>query len=208
MTIDLYLQSGEKKGTVKVSDRLFSAPVKEELMRLAVLRQLSNARQANAHVKHRGEVRGGGKKPWRQKGTGRARVGSSRNPVWRSGGVAFGPRNVRNYTKAMNKKARRAALFSGLSQKAANKEVFALDKFEVDQPKTKAFFDLMSKLPVERSLLVVTEDTNNNLAKSVRNLPNVNLVRFDYLNLHSLLKSEKVMFTTEALKKAEEHFLN
>lgn len=208
MKLDLYEQSGEKKGTADASDKIFAAPVNEELMRLAVVRQLANARQASAHVKTRGEVRGGGKKPWRQKGTGRARVGSSRNPVWRGGGIAFGPRNVRNYTKIMPKKARRAALFSGLSQKAANQSVFVLDKFDVKEPKTKFFLGLLSKLPVERSLLVVMDQKDRNLEKSVSNLPHVKTILVDYLNLHDLLKFEKVMFMKDALKKAEELFLN
>ncbi len=207
MKLDLYQQSGEKKGTVEVSDKLFAAPVNEELMRLALVRQLSNARQLVAHTKTRGEVRGGGKKPWRQKGTGRARFGSSRNPIWRGGGVAFGPRNVRNYKKQMPKKARRAALFSGLSQKAGDKAIFALDQFEVKSPKTKEFKTLLDKLPVERSLLVVLAESDVNLQKSASNLPTVKTTLVSHLNLHDLLKYEKVMFMSAALKKAEELFL-
>ncbi|QQR83424.1 50S ribosomal protein L4 [Candidatus Peregrinibacteria bacterium] len=208
MKIDLYQQSGAKKGTIDVNTSLFSVPVNDELMRLALIRQLANGRQANATVKKRGEVRGGGKKPWRQKGTGRARFGSSRNPIWRGGGIVFGPTNERNYTKQMPKKARRAALFSGLSQKAADNAVFALDKYEVAQPKTKVFADLLKKLPVERSLLIVTAESNEMLEKSANNMPNVKVIAVEYLNLHDLLKYEKVMFLETALKKAEEHFLN
>ena len=137
MKIDLYQQSGVKKGSVEVSDKMFKAPINEELIRLAVLRQLANARQSNAHSKTRGEIRGGGRKPWRQKGTGHARPGSSRSPLWRHGGVVFGPRNVRNYKKDMPAKERRAALFSSLSKKAADEGVFALDSFKVKAPKTK-----------------------------------------------------------------------
>ena len=207
MKIELYQQSGTKKGDVTISDKMFAIPVNEELMKLSLVRQLANGRQASAHVKHRGEVRGGGKKPWRQKGTGRARFGSTRNPIWRSGGVAFGPRNTRNFTKQMPKKARRAALFSGLSQKASEKSIFALDKFEVKEPKTKDFVEMMGKLPVERSLLVVVAEKDLNLEKSASNLPNVKVLLVDYLNLHDLFKYEKVMFLEPALKKAEELFL-
>ena len=207
MKIDLYQQSGEKKGTVDVSDKMFAAPVNEELIRVALMRQLDSARQANAHTKIRSEVRGGGKKPWRQKGTGRARFGSTRNPIWRGGGVVFGPRNIRNYKKQLPKKARRAALFSGLSQKVSEKAVFALDKFEVQAPKTKDFLAMLKKLPVERSLLVVMSDKDLNLEKSANNLPNIKTLQVDYLNLHDLLKYEKVMFLEPALKKAEELFL-
>ncbi len=207
MKLDLYQQSGEKKGTVNANDSMFAAPVNDELMRLAVIRQLSNGRQATAHTKLRGEVRGGGKKPWRQKGTGRARFGSSRNPIWRGGGIAFGPRNTRNFEKQMPKKARRSALFSGLSQKASEKAIFALDKFELDAPKTKLFTAFLEKLPVERSLLIVIAEKDVNFEKSVSNLPNVKVILVDYLNLHDLFKYEKVMFMESALKKAEELFL-
>lgn len=207
MKIDLYQQSGEKKGTVDVRDEMFAAKVNEELMRLALIRQLANRRQANAHTKKRGEIRGGGKKPWRQKGTGRARFGSSRNPIWRGGGVVFGPTSDRNYTKQMPKKARRAALFSGLTQKASESNVFALDKFDLKAPKTKDFEAMMKKLPVERSLLVVMAEKNPVLEKSASNLPNVKTILVDYLNLHDLLKFEKVMFLESSLKRAEELFL-
>ena len=157
MKIDLYAQSGDKKGTVDVSDAMFKAAVNDELIRLAVIRQMSNSRLGNAHVKTRADVRGGGKKPWRQKGTGRARFGSSRNPVWRGGGVAFGPRNIRNFFIEMPKKARRSALYSCLSQKAADSKVFALDAYKADQPKTKDFAAMVKKLPQGRSLLIVLE---------------------------------------------------
>lgn len=208
MKIDLYQQSGEKKGTVEANDKMFAVPVNEELMRLALVRQLAHSRQAGAYAKTRGEIRGGGKKPWRQKGTGHARFGSSRNPIWRGGGVAFGPTKEQNYKKLMPKKARRAALFSGLSQKAADKQIFALDKFDIKTPKTKEFITLFKKLPVERSLLVVISEKDLNFEKSVSNLPNVKTILVNYLNLHDLLKYEKVMFMESALKKAEELFLS
>lgn len=207
MKIDLYQQSGVKKGTLDVKDEMFSIPVNDELMRLALIRQLANSRQANAHTKTRGEVRGGGKKPWRQKGTGRARFGSSRNPIWRGGGIAFGPTNEINFAKRMPKQSRRSALFSCLSQKASEKNIFALDKFEIKTPKTKEFAMLLSKLPVERSLLVVISEKDLSLEKSAKNLPNVKVLLVDYLNLHDLFRYEKVMFLESALKRAEELFL-
>jgi len=205
--LDLYLQSGEKKGTVDASDQLFAAKQNDELMRLALVRQMANARQATAHCKTRGEVRGGGKKPWRQKGTGRARFGSSRNPVWRSGGVAFGPRNTRNFEKQMPKKARRAALFSGLSQKASDKQVLVLDKFETKEAKTKDFKMMLDKLPIKKSVLVILPENDQNLERSASNLPNVKTILVNHLNLHDLLKYEKVMFMEAALKAAETIYL-
>lgn len=207
MKIDLYTQQGEKKGTVDASDVLFNAPVNAELARLALVRQMANARQANAHTKTRAEVRGGGKKPWRQKGTGRARVGSSRNPVWRGGGIVFGPRNTRNYTLRMNQRARQGALYSLLSAKTAEKNVFALEKFEADTPKTKAFAQLLSKLPEHRSILVVLDEKNEMLQKSANNLPHVKTILVNYLNPHDLMTYEKVMFLESSLKKAEELFV-
>lgn len=207
MKIDLYTQKGEKKGTVDVPDVMFKAEINKDLITSAVLRQAANARQASAHVKTRGEVRGGGRKPWRQKGTGRARFGSSRNPIWRAGGVAFGPRNDRNYSKDMTKKARRSALFSCLSIKAGGDQVFALDKFDVKKPTTKEFSQMLSKMPIERSLLVVLAEKDANIEKSAGNMPNVKTILVNYLNPHDLLKYEKVMFLESAIKKAEELFL-
>lgn len=207
MKIDLYAQSGEKKGTVDVSDSMFKVAVNDELIRLSVIRQLANSRQATAHVKTRADVRGGGKKPWRQKGTGRARFGSSRNPIWRGGGVAFGPRNVRNFSLNMPKKARRSALFSCLSQKAADSKIFALNAYKADSPKTKDFADMVKKLPEGRSILIVLEKKDAVLEKSANNLPNVKTILVDYLNPHDLLTYDNIMFMEPSLKKAEELFL-
>ncbi len=208
MKIDLYTQTGEKKGTVEVPDAMFKVPVNEELVRLAIIRHMSNNRQAGAHTKTRAEVRGGGRKPWRQKGTGRARFGSTRNPIWRSGGIAFGPRNNRNYSVNMPKKARRAALFACLSKKVEDNKVFALDSYETKAPKTKEFAVLASKLPAGRSLLVVLSEKNEVLEKSANNLPNVKVILVDYLNPYDLLSFDNVMFLEASLKKAEELFLS
>ena len=206
MKIDLYQQSGEKKGTVDASDKLFKAKIKEELMRLVLVRQLANARQSNAHTKTRGEVRGGGHKPMKQKHTGRARQGSSRSPLWPGGGIAFGPRSNRNYTLQLPRNAVRGALCSALSQKAAERSVIALDTFSVKTPKTKEFATLFKKLPVKRSLLVVTAEKDAGLEKSARNLPKTKVVLVDYLNLHDLMKYTTVLFLESALKRAETLF--
>ena len=207
MKIDLYAQSGDKKGTVDVSDAMFKVKVNDELIRLSVIRQLASKRRATAHVKTRAEARGGGKKPWRQKGTGRARFGSSRNPIWRGGGVAFGPRNVRNFVLEMPKKARRLALFSCLSQKASDSKVFALDSYKADSPKTKDFTAMVKKLPSGRSLLIVLEKKDDVMEKSASNLPNVKTILVDYLNPHDLLSHDNIMFMEPSLKRAEEIFL-
>jgi large subunit ribosomal protein L4 len=207
MKIDLYTQEGEKKGTLNVPDEMFNVKVNEKAIQLAVLRQMANGRQPLAHTKTRAEVRGGGRKPWRQKGTGRARFGSTRNPIWRKGGVAFGPNNTNVYSKNMPKSARRNALFSCLSAKAGDSQIFAVDKFEVKEPKTKEFAQMLSKLPAGRSMLVVMAKKDMNLEKSAANLPNVKTILVNYLNPHDLLTYEKVMFMEPAIKKAEELFL-
>ena len=207
MKIDLYTQSGEKKGDVQVSDAMFKTQVNEQVLRLAVIRQMANSRQVLAHTKTRADVRGGGKKPWRQKGTGRARFGSTRNPVWVGGGIAFGPRNERNFEKNMTKKARRLALFSALSQRVSDGSVFALSEFKAKEPKTKDFASMMSKLPSGRSLLVILASEDATLVKSAANLPNVKTLSVSYLNPYDLLHYDKVMFMEPALKKAEELFL-
>ena len=186
---------------------MFKVEPNEELMRLCVLRYLAGARQAGAHTKTRGEVRGGGKKPWRQKGTGRARFGSTRNPIWVGGGVAFGPRNNRNYKISLNKKARRKALFSSLSVKAKEGGVFALDEFKLEKPQTKYFVAFMSKLPACRSLLIILPEKNPSLEKSAGNIPSAEIIPVQHLNVYDVLKHDKILFLEPAIKKAEELFL-
>ncbi len=206
MKLDLYTQEGNKKGAIEVPDALFSAPVNEGLIHLSVVRHLANARQANAHTKTRGEVRGGGRKPWKQKGTGRARAGSSRSPIWKGGGIIFGPRNTRNYSVRMNKKAWRGALTSVLSQKASQEQVFALESFQLEAPKTKAFAHMLALLPKHRSLLVVLPEKSDLIEKSACNLPNVKVVLVNYISPYDLLRYEKIMFMEPSVKKAEELF--
>jgi len=207
MKLDLYQQSGEKKGTVEVKDALFKAPVNDELMRLVFLRERANARQANAHTKTRGEVRGGGRKPWKQKHTGRARHGSIRSPIWPGGGITFGPRNNRNFSKRLPRNAYRIALFSALSQKASENSIFALDQFSVTKPKTKEFAAFLSKLPFKRSLLIVLPESDFQFKKAAGNIPNVHVTLMNSLHLSDLLKYEKVMFMEKALEKAEKLYL-
>jgi len=208
VTLDLYTQTGEKKGSVQVSDVLFKAPLNEELMRLAVVRQLANSRQAGAHTKTKAEVSGGGKKPWRQKGTGRARAGSIRSPLWRGGGIIFGPRSNRNFTLRMNKKAVRGAMMSALSQKAAEGSVFVLEGYEAKGPQTKTFAKVLQRLPQHRSLLVVLSKKDDVLEKSARNLPAVKTLTAAYLNTYDLLRFDKIMFLADSIKAAEDCFLN
>lgn len=207
MNIDLYSQAGEKLKAIKVADEIFNTEVNEGLMHQAYVRQLSNARYNLAHTLTKGEVRGGGAKPYRQKGTGRARQGSIRNPHYKGGGVAMGPRNVRNFEKDMPKKQRRKALFSALSLKAGKNGIIALDKYEAKEIKTKNISEMLTKLPVSRSVLIVISEKNLVLQKSANNLPNVKTLLVNYLNVADLLKYDQVLFLQDALKKAEEIFL-
>ena len=206
MNIDLYSQKGDKIKTIKVSDVLFNSTINEGLMHQAMVRQQSNARINCAHTLTKGEVRGGGAKPYRQKGTGRARQGSIRNPHYKGGGVAMGPRNVRNFVKDMPKKQRRKALFSALSMKAKDKKIIALDKYEENDIKTKQVVKLLSKLPQARTVLMVLDAKQLNFQKSANNLPNIKILLVNYLNVVDLLKYDQVIFLEEALKKAEDLF--
>lgn len=206
-TIDLYTQTGEKKGTVKVDDKMFAVEnCNHTLIQEALVRQEANARQNIAHSKSRGEVRGGGAKPHPQKGTGRARQGSSRNIHMRGGAVCFGPKNVRNFSKMMPKKQRRKAMFSALTLKHKDGEVIALEKYENKEAKTKIFSEMISKLDLKRSLLIVVPEKNEQIELSCRNLPKIKVILSHNLNVKDILSYKNVMFLKEALTKAEEVF--
>lgn len=205
MKADLYTQTGEKKGQVELKKEFFEIPYNEDLIHQALVRQQANARTLVAHTKQRAEVRGGGRKPYRQKGTGYARQGSRRSPHFKGGGVVFGPRNTRNFKVDMPKKQRRKALFSALSVKAKNNEILALEKYEGDV-KTKLFAEMLKKLPVERNVLIVIPEKNEVIQKSSNNLPNVKTILINYLNIADLQKFRNVLFLKEALTKMEEVF--
>ena len=207
MKVDLYKQSGEKSGSLELPKEIFEVEYNEELIHQALVRQLANKRVAIAHTKTRGEVRGGGRKPFRQKGTGNARQGSTRSPNLRGGGVIFGPRNNRNFSKDMPKKQRRKALFSALSEKARNNEVIGLESYDAKEPKTKDFATMLDKLPVERNALVVIPEKNIVIQKSSNNVANAKTILASYLNIHDLQKYKKVIFLKDSISKLEEVFL-
>jgi len=207
MKIDIYSQKGEKSSQAEVSKELFEVPFNEDLIHQALVRQHANARIAVAHTKKRGEIRGGGRKPYRQKGTGSARQGSIRNVHFRGGCVVFGPRNDRNFKKDMPRKQRRRALFSALSEKARSKEIIGLEEYEAKEVKTKLFAELIKKLPIERNVLIVTAEKNELIEKSSRNISNVKTISVPYLNIRDLQKYHTILFLKEALTKMEEVFL-
>ncbi|MFC1655569.1 50S ribosomal protein L4 [Patescibacteria group bacterium] len=206
MKADLYTQTGEKKGQVELAKEFFEVPFNADLIHQGLVRQQANSRSPIAHVKQRSDVRGGGRKPFRQKGTGSARQGSRRAPNLKGGGVIFGPRNTRNFEVDMPKKQRRKALFSALSAKAKNNEIFALENYEAKEVKTKPFAEMVKKLPVDRNVLVVIPGKDEMVQKSSANIPNVKTIIVNYLNIADLQKYRKVMFLSESLKKLEEVF--
>lgn len=206
MKADLYSQAGIKTGEIDLPKEIFEVEFNEDLVHQALLFQLANDRQVLAHTKTKGEVRGGGRKPYAQKHTGRARQGSIRNPHMRGGGVAFGPRSNRNYTQRMPLKQRRKALFCALSDKANEGLIIALEKYE-GESKTKKFVELIKKLPVKKDVLVVMGEKNKDLELSARNISNVKTILAGYVNIHDLQRYETVLFLKDSIKKMEEVFL-
>ncbi len=201
-----YTQLGEKKSEIELPSSLFIEDPNIELIHLAIVRQQANGRKNIAKVKTRAMVRGGGKKPFNQKGTGRARQGTIRAPQMRGGGVVFGPTGRENYSKAMPKKMRRKALFSALSVKASDGNVALLDTFSLEKPSTKVFVSLLSKLENTRKVLVVSAEKDFILEKSVSNIPGVRFITAQYLNTVDIMQSTLVLFLEDGLKKAEEVF--
>jgi len=203
----LYNLEGKMLGEEKLEPAIFEIKIKPGLVQQAVRTIRANARICLAHTKTRAEVRGGGRKPWRQKGTGRARVGSIRSPLWRSGGIIFGPRKNRNYTIKMNKKAKRKALFMTLSDKAKNKKILILDKLELKNIKTKEFLKILSKLPVKNTILIIIPKSNKNIFYSTRNLPYVKTILANSLNVIDVLDREYLIMPKESLSVINKTYL-
>jgi len=204
--INVLDMQGKIVGETELNDAIFAAPVNVPLMHQATLVYLASLRSGTHSTKTRGMVSGGGKKPWRQKGTGRARVGSTRNPVWRGGGVVFGP-SPRSYKINMPKKQRRAALLSALSQKAAEGNVVVLDKLQFEAPKTKEMAAVAKAIEVKNALVVV-ERGNDNALLSANNIPKIDAVEADCINTYLILNREKFVVTKDALAYLEEVLVN
>jgi len=195
--------TGNQTGQIEVSDEVFGAPVNKPLMHQALVRQLSNARLGTHKTKTRGEVRGGGRKPWKQKGTGRARQGSTRASQWVGGGTAFGPL-PRTYVKAMPRKMHRAALRSALSVKASAGQIFVLDGLSLQEPKTAVAAKMFKALGVDaQNVLFVVADRNDNVDRSIRNLPLVKLLEPGYLNVRDLLGYDVLVLAKDAVEVVE-----
>ena len=196
---------GEKVKDITLNETVFGIEPNDAVLYDAITLTMNSLRQASANTKTRSEVSGGGKKPWRQKGTGRARQGSTRAPHWYHGGVVFGPKPDRNYTKKMNKKERRLALKSALSYKLIDSELIVLDSFVMDSAKTKDAIKILNNLKVENEkTLIVVDKLEENLVLATRNLANVVLLQIDEINTLDVIASNRLVITEEAVKKLEE----
>ncbi len=209
MKINVYNQEGKEIGTALLPKEIFDIKVNPDLVHQVVVSQTANRRKVIAHTKDRGEVRGGGKKPWRQKGTGRARHGSIRSPLWKGGGVTFGPRKTRVFKKKIPKKMRRLALFMVLSAKVKNNLLVLLDSLKLEKPKTKEMAEILKKLPPksEKSLIILPA-MDKNLILAARNIPEVKIAQAKDLNCLDLLSFKYLIMPKEAIKVIKETFLN
>ena len=200
--VSVYNIEGKEVGSIELNDAVFGVEVNEHLVHMAVVNQLANNRQGTQSAKTRSEVSGGGRKPWRQKGTGHARQGSTRSPQWTGGGVVFAPK-PRDYSFKMNKKEKRIALLSALSSKVADNKIVVLDAFNLDEVKTKKFAKVMSNLKVDKALVVI-EGENKNVVLSGRNIPTVKVSATNEINTYDVLKYETLVVTKAAVEKLEE----
>ena len=202
-TVTKYNMSGAKVGEIQLNDAVFGVEVNAAVMQQAVVRQLSNERLGTHATKTRGEVRGGGKKPWRQKGTGRARAGSSRSPIWVGGGITFGPQ-PRSYYKAMPRKARRLAVKSALSDKVNNSELFVIDELKLAAPKTKEVLNILNNFKVGDAKVLFITDGDVNVELSARNIQGVKALPYTNINIFDLLHHDKLFIAEGAIAKIEE----
>ena len=202
MQLPVHDMMGEKVGEAELPDAIFATEPNQPVMHQALVRQMANARQGTHDTKTRSEVRGGGRKPWRQKGTGRARQGSIRSPQWRKGGTVFGP-TPRSYRKRMPRKMRRLALRSALSAKAAANDIVLLDRLEFEEPRTKIMDTMLENLSLDDSVLILLSEKVPSVEKSARNLAYVKILRANYLNVRDLLGYRYLLMPVEALKVIE-----
>lgn len=201
--VTLFNQDGSKNGEVSLNDTVFGIEPNDSVIFDAVLMQRASMRQGTHAVKNRSAVRGGGKKPWRQKGTGRARQGSIRSPQWVGGGTVFGP-TPRSYAYKLPRKVRRLAIKSVLSQKVLDEGLVVVNELKFEQPRTKAFAEVLSNLNVNSKVLVVLEDDNANAALAARNLKNVTVIPAKGLNVLDVINNDKMVITKGALSQVEE----
>lgn len=201
--VALLNQAGSNVGEIELNDSVFGIEPNQHVLFEAVIMQRASLRQGTHKVKNRSEVAGGGRKPWRQKGTGRARQGSIRSPQWRGGGIVFGP-TPRSYAYKLPKKVRRLAIKSALSSKVVDNNIVVLEDLALNAPKTKEMTSVLKGLSVEKKALIVTADNNENVALSARNIPGVTVVTANGVNVLDVLNHDKLIMTKAAVQKVEE----
>ncbi len=213
INLNVYNQKGEKVGDLNLSESVFGLEANENLIHQTMVTQMSNERQVLAHTKQRAEVRGGGRKPWRQKGTGRARAGTNRSPIWVGGGITFGPTKFRNFKKKINKKMKQKATLMVLSDKAKHNKLVVLDKIKLEEFKTKIMDQILKtveqkilqkKDEEKRSSLIVLPKTDEKVKKSGSNLVGVKIINSDNINILDLLNYKNVVFVQDVVKDLEE----
>ncbi|MEK7108096.1 MAG: 50S ribosomal protein L4 [Patescibacteria group bacterium] len=208
MKIDMYNMQGKVVGSVELDDRMFGVSVRPSLVHEAVVAQQANARVVYAHTKDRGEVRGGGKKPWKQKGTGRARHGSRRSPIWIGGGITFGPTALRNFALKINRRARRKALFMALSDKVATQAFVVVDAFSVTEPKTREVVAMLKALPLKgRRALMVVDAAKTDIRRATQNVENAQTIAPNSLNVEDVVTFGSIVIGKDELDALTKHFL-
>ena len=200
--VSVYNMEGKEVGTIELNDAVFGVEINEHLVHMAVVQQLANNRQGTQKAKTRSEVSGGGRKPWRQKGTGHARQGSTRAPQWTGGGIVFAP-VPRDYSFKMNKKEKRAALKSALTSKVQDSKLIVVDELKFDEIKTKNFANVMNNLNVNKGLVVINEN-DKNVVMSAKNMADINTILTNNLNVYDVMKAGTVVVTKDAVKTIEE----
>ncbi len=212
MKVNLYNQKGEVIGDVELNSKIFDVKPNAHLLAEAVRIHQANSRQGSSHTKNRGEVSGGGKKPWKQKGTGRARVGSTRSPIWRHGGITFGPRSNRNWELKINKKAKSQALFMTLTDKVKENQFIVVDQIALTEPKTKELVKVFADLhkgikTLGKKQMLITPKKDDKLARSSRNLKSITSVLANSLNLVEVLKANSIIILKDSLPVVEKTYL-
>lgn len=209
ITVSTYNLEGEKSGKIELPETIFGLKINKDLIHQVVNVQLSNSRYHYAHTKNRGDVRGGGVKPWRQKGTGRARHGSIRSPLWRGGGITFGPRNDTVFATKVNKKAKKKALFMTLTSKLQDKELFILDELKISESKTKVMAGLLTKFFKDQEkpkVLVAIAKKDENISRATKNIPNAKIIFANSLNVVDLLSFKYFLLDREGIKVIEQTY--
>lgn len=215
--LKIYNQKAEAVGEASLSEKVFAVKINEALVHQAMVAQMSNERQVLAHTKDRSEVRGGGRKPWRQKGTGRARAGSSRSPIWIGGGVTFGPRKNRNFSKQINKKMKQKAVKMVLSDRLNENAIVILDKFKINEYKSKIINEIITNIEnkvltakkekqKKRSVLLINDQVDEKLKYSSKNLPNTKLINIENINILDLLRFENIIISNKSIARLEKKF--